>query len=146
MIPQQILEKAEANKKKCKYCEIIKKEMKSERAVFESEHFVAFCPFASRSPYEIWFFPKKHITKLDELNEQEILDLAKILKKTLNKININNWSYNFYLNYSPNKENVHFHIELIPRLGIWGGVEFSTGITINSVSPESAAKYYRGEK
>ncbi len=144
-IPYQILQKAEANKDECVYCDIIKKEMKTERAVFDSKYFVAFCPFASRCPYEVWFFPKKHVTKLDELNENELLDLAKILKKVLKKINNHNWSYNYYLNYSPVKENVHFHVELLPKLGITGGFELSTDIMINSVSPETAAKFYRDD-
>ena len=144
MVPFPLKEKIKANKKNCVFCSIIKKEMKSKRAVFDGKYFVAFCPYAPRSPYEIWFFPKRHVTKLDELKNEELLELSKMLKKVLQKIDKNNWSYNYYLNYAPGKENLHLHIELLPRLGIWGGFELSTNITINSVSPETAAKFYRG--
>jgi UDPglucose--hexose-1-phosphate uridylyltransferase len=145
MIPAPLQKKIKANKEKCKYCSIIKKEMKSKRTVFDGKYFAAFCPYAPRSSYEIWFLPKRHVTKLDELKNEELLELSKMLKTCLGKINKNNWSYNYYLNYAPEKENLHLHIELLPRLGIWGGFELATDITINSVSPESAAKFYRGD-
>ena len=48
--------------------------------------------------------------------------------------------------YSPSEENLHFHIEISPRLAIWAGFELLTGDIINSVPPEEAAKFYRGEE
>jgi UDPglucose--hexose-1-phosphate uridylyltransferase len=40
---------------------------------------------------------------------------------------------------------LHFHIEICPRINIYGGFELGTDIIINSVSPETAARFYRGE-
>ena len=86
---------------------------------------------------------KKHIKTLNELKDNEMLDLADILRKVLRKLRELNLSHNFYLHYSPKKENLHFHIEVAPRIATWAGFEFSSGITINSVMPEEAAKFYR---
>lgn len=37
----------------------------------------------------------------------------------------------------------HWHIEIIPRLTISAGFELGTGIYINVVTPEDAARYLR---
>jgi UDPglucose--hexose-1-phosphate uridylyltransferase len=144
-IPPTITEKIKAIKKhkKCPYCDIIKIEGKGKRKCFENKTFLAFAPYASRFNYEIWIFPKKHIKTLSELKDNEIKDFSSILNKVLKKLKTLNLSYNITFNYSPKKNNLHFHIEVIPRIAQWAGFEFSTGITINSVMPEAAAKFYR---
>jgi len=107
--------------------------------------FVAFTPYASRFNFEVWIFPKKHVINLNELNDKELLDLAIILKKIVVKLKRLNASYNFFFHYAPKGEDLHFHIEITPRFAIWAGFEFSSNAVINSVSPEDAAKFYRGE-
>jgi len=145
IIPPAVREEIDASQryKKCPYCEIIKKERKSKRKCFENKSFLAFAPYASRFNYEVWIFPKKHIKRLDELDDNNMMDLAEILKSVLLKLRELNLSYNLYLHYSPKKENLHLHIEVTPRIATWAGFEFSSGITINSVMPESAARFYR---
>ena len=130
----------------CPYCEIINIEKKSDRRVFENDNFVSFTPYASRFNYEIWVFPKEHIKNITEMNENKLLDLASMLKKILVKLKEINISYNFFLHYAPEGKDLHFHIEICPRLATWAGFELATNATINSVSPESAAKFYRGEE
>ena len=124
----------------CLYCEIIQKEKDSYRRCFENDGFIAFCPYASRFPFEVWIFSKDHLTGLDQCNFK---DLSYIMKQTLLKLKELNAAYNFMIHYSPTKEdNLHFHIEIIPRLSTWAGFEYS-GTIINSMSPEDAAKFYR---
>ena len=144
-IPGLVSEEISASKKyrKCPYCEIIKMESKSKRKIFETKNVIAFAPFASRFNYEAWIFPKKHKKTLEELNEEELKDFAAAMKKILFKLKKLNASYNFYLHYSPEKENLHFHIEITPRIATWGGFELSTDFIINSVMPEDAAVEYR---
>ena len=77
------------------------------------------------------------------MNDQELYDVASVLKKILVKLKKMNASYNFYLHYAPQGHDLHFHIEVTPRIGKWGGFELSTGAIINSVMPEDAAKFYR---
>ncbi|MBI1935897.1 DUF4931 domain-containing protein [Candidatus Woesearchaeota archaeon] len=137
--------KASVKGKKCLYCEIAKKESKSRRKFFETKNVVAFCPYASRFNYEAWVFAKSHKRTMEELEEKELDDLAAALKKILIKLKKLNASYNFFIHYSPEKENLHFHIEVAPRIASWGGFELGTDFTINSVLPEDAAGFYRGK-
>ena len=144
-VPTLITEEVKAAKKfeKCPYCEIIKRESKSKRKIFETKNVIAIAPFASRFNYEAWIFTKQHKNTMEELEEKEFQDLALTLKKILTKLKKINASYNFFIHYSPAKENLHFHIEITPRLAIWGGFELSTNAIINSVLPEDAARFYR---
>lgn len=144
-LPSLVVEEAEAAKKyrKCPYCEIIRHESKSKRKIFETKNVIAFAPFASRFNYEAWIFVKQHKKTMEELSEEEYQDLASALKKILVKLKMMNASYNFFVHYSPEKENLHFHIEITPRIATWGGFELSTNAAINSVLPEDAAGFYR---
>lgn len=58
-------------------------EASSERVVLDSEHFLAFVPYAARWPVEIHMLPKRHIQDLSQLNEAEVEDLAVQYKKLL---------------------------------------------------------------
>ena len=144
-VPELVKEEIEVCRKhrKCPYCNIVKLESKSKRKIFETKNVLAFAPYASRFNYEAWIFPKQHKRALEELNETELKDFAAAMKKILLKLKKLNASYNFYLHYSPAKENLHFHIEITPRIATWGGFELSTEFTINSVLPEDAARFYR---
>ena len=156
-IPTLIMEESQAVKKykQCPYCKIIRHESKSKRKIFETKNVIAFAPFASRFNYEAWIFVKQHKKTMEELEENELEDLAAALKKILIKLKKINASYNFFLHYSPEKEKLnaslrersqaglHFHIEVTPRMATWGGFEISSNAIINSVLPEDAARFYR---
>ena len=144
-IPALVREECQASNKYkgCLYCEIIRHEAKSKRKIFETKNVIAFAPFASRFNYEAWIFVRQHRKTMEELEEGELEDLASAIKKVLVKLKKINASYNFYIHYSPEKENLHFHIEITPRIANWGGFELSTNAVINSVLPEDAARFYR---
>ncbi|MEE9525179.1 MAG: galactose-1-phosphate uridylyltransferase [Candidatus Woesearchaeota archaeon] len=130
----------------CPYCEILEIEKDSDRRCYENSSFVAFTPYASRFHFEIWIFPKEHLKNITDLSEDRLKDLAEIMKLILTKLKKLNSPYNMELFYSPDSEDLHFHIEVTPRLATWAGFELLTDDIINSVSPEAAAEYYRGEK
>ncbi|MFH1506176.1 MAG: galactose-1-phosphate uridylyltransferase, partial [archaeon] len=67
----------------CPFCEIIEIEKNSDRRCYENDHFVAFTPYASRFPFEIWIFPKRHVSNIIQLNDEEVKDMAEMLKKVL---------------------------------------------------------------
>jgi len=146
-VPSLIREENETAKKfpECPYCKIIATEKNSDRKCFENNDFAAFTPYASRFNYEIWLFPKKHFKNMTELNDPQLKNLAEIFTKILGKMKEANFSYNYFLHYSPDGENLHFHFEFTPRVATWAGFEISTDAVINSVPPEEAAKFYRGE-
>lgn len=127
----------------CVYCDVIKKESKSERLVWEDRHIIAFCPWAPMHNYEIWIMPKRHLDNVTNLNGRERLSFAKILKKILKKIRLLGLPYNYYFHQVIYDEDQHLYMKVIPRGSIWAGVEIGSGVIINPISPEEAAKYYR---
>ncbi len=141
-----LAEFAKSEPSSCAYCKIADIESKSTRRCFENEHAVAFTPYASRFNYEVWIMPKRHAVNFKELSESETKSIAGIMHNALLKLKEIDASFNILFFYSPEGENMHFHIEILPRIATWAGFEFSTDIVINSVSPETAAKFYRGDE
>ena len=129
--------------KACPYCDIIKKEAKGKRKIYEDESMIAFTPYASEYHYEVWIFPKRHLDNIMLLNADELKALAKVLKKILTKMQKLDLSFNYFLHNVISDKDQHFYIKVQPRDSIWAGVELGSGLVINSVSPEVAAKYYK---
>lgn len=144
-VPPLVKEKIHAMKRfvHCPYCDVVEIERKGERCCAETNDFVAFAPYASRFNYEVWVVPKKHVSRFEKVN----LDgLAEILEKVLAKVKEANWDYNMLLYYGPVGEDFHVHVEVCPRPSIWAGFELGSGVIINTVAPEDAARFYRGEE
>ncbi len=136
--------KASAKFRKCPYCDILKKEMKSQRKCFENKFFGAFTPYASRYSFETWIFPKWHVKSILDIPDDKLIYHAEILHKVLRRLRTLNVSFNFFLHNSPDGKNLHYHLEITPRVGIWAGFEIGGNAIINSILPEDAAKFYRG--
>jgi UDPglucose--hexose-1-phosphate uridylyltransferase len=147
LMPPVVNEKIDAMKRypSCPYCQIIKTEKDSHRRCYENANCVAFTPYASRFNNEIWVFPKNHLRVFEDFNDSVYQDMAWIIKQACMKLESINSPYNIEWYYSPNNENLHFHAEISPRTQIWAGFEIGFGITINDISPEQAARFYRGE-
>lgn len=146
VVPPLIEEEAKAHEKECPFCKLIGLESKGERRIAENETAVCFAPYASRFPFEVWFVPKRHIRTLGDMEEKEVKGLVSLLKGVLGKLDssLNYPPYNYVLHMSPKEGNLHFHIELLPRLATWAGFELETNIIINTLPPEVAAKHLRG--
>jgi len=127
----------------CVYCDVIKKERKGPRLVMEDKNIIAFCPYAPMHNYEIWLMPKRHLDNVTLLNESERLSLAKMLRMILKKICRLDLPYNYYFHQTINDEDQHLYLKITPRGSVWAGVEIGSGLIINPVSPEEAAKFYR---
>jgi hypothetical protein len=59
------------------------------------------------------------------------------------RLKLLNAPFNIEFIQSPESFNLHFHVEIHPRLSKWGGVEL-TGSYVNVVPPEDAARFYKG--
>lgn len=134
----------------CAYCEMREwEEEKKERILFENEGFIAFCPFASRTAFEIWVMPKKHEPYFERISDENKLSLAEVFGKALNSVYkaLNDPPYNFYIHTAPcdgkDYPHYHWHIEILPHTSTWAGFELQTGIEISSIQPEKAAEYLR---
>ncbi|HBY56774.1 MAG TPA: galactose-1-phosphate uridylyltransferase [Candidatus Atribacteria bacterium] len=163
IIPKRIEEELNGStkyfhlKKRCIFCEYINQEIQfKERIIKETEKYVAISAFAARFPFETWVLPKFHNAYYEEISDDEIFDLARMMKEILFRINnkLNNPPYNFIIHTAPSKKfstdewtdldkKYHWHIEIIPRLTKIAGFEWGTGFYINPTSPEEAAKVLR---
>lgn len=102
----------------------------------KNNSFLAYCPYFSQFPYETWISPLPSLkTSFSGLSNGRQTDLAQILQQTLKKITSLETSYNFYL--APFLDD--WYIRIIPRLAIPAGLEFATGLSINSTPPAAAA-------
>jgi len=131
----------------CVYCTMIEDELKQRiRMVQETEHFVAFCPFASKSPYEVRIFTKRHCSLFGSINAEEVVDLAFILKDVLQRIKLllGDPDYNYYIRSVTTCDGLvqfyHWYLCILPRISHHAGFELGTGIFINTSSPEVCAK------
>jgi UDPglucose--hexose-1-phosphate uridylyltransferase len=164
IIPQRIKEELNGAKEyfnlngRCIFCDYIKQEVKSkDRLIKETEKYVALSPFAARFPFETWILPKCHHARYEETSDNDMLNLARIMKEILFEINkkLNNPPYNFLIHTAPSQEfstsgeypdldkKYHWHIEIIPRLTKIAGFEWGTGFYINTTSPEEATRILR---
>lgn len=128
----------------CVYCDTIQKERTGPRFVYEDRQVIAFCPYASMHNYEVWILPKRHLDNVTLLNGVERASWARILKHLLGKIVREiRLPYNYYFHQVIHDEDQHLYMKITPRGSVWAGVEIGSGIIINPVPPEEAAKLYR---
>jgi UDPglucose--hexose-1-phosphate uridylyltransferase len=136
----------------CVHCVEINWEMKErKRIIYENEHAVAFAPYVSRSPFEIRVFPKNHLSYFEDTGKEETDSVIEVLQKSLSLLekSLNDPDYNFFIHTVPTRKkddftHYHWHIEIKPKISIPAGFELGTGIEINVVDPDEAAKFLTG--
>jgi UDPglucose--hexose-1-phosphate uridylyltransferase len=128
------------------------------RLVAENDGYVLFCPYASRFPFELAIFPKRHHPEFISCTTDELQDLAEVLRFALQRLNsvLEKPGYNFLLHTAPLKRpnteryastryDYCWHLEIVPRFNSLAGFEIGLGSYINTVYPEEAARFLRGE-
>jgi UDPglucose--hexose-1-phosphate uridylyltransferase len=147
-------------KRRSLYADIVGQELRQgERIVYENDHMVAFCPWASVWPFEIQLLPKQRSADFRQASPAVLTDLAAALKTCLLKWDkvIGPVPYNFVLHSAPNDNSflgLHeehpflesyycWHLEMFPRINRTAGFEWGTGYYINTVAPEQAAEALR---
>lgn len=129
------------------------------RVVFENEHFTAFCPFASRLPFQVWIMPRRPNPYFEDSGPEERTALAEALQVVLGRlyVGLNDPPYNYYLHSAPCDDtgftcdratfrHFRWHVEILPRLAKLGGFEMGTGLEINPIWPEEAADFLRAPR
>ena len=132
---------------RCLYCDIMDEELKNkERIVAETEEFLVFHPYASRSSYETWIFPKKHYSSFGLFPKKHHAELAMLLKDSLLCLyrGLDNPAYNLIVDTTITRDEddpyYHWHIRIVPRLSMIAGFEMGSGIYITLALPEDTAK------
>jgi UDPglucose--hexose-1-phosphate uridylyltransferase len=130
----------------CPYCRLVREEPRlGTRMIWEDEASVAFAPFASRSPFEVWVVPRRHAADFATTSDAGLASTAEALRQVLGRLAcLDGPPHNLVLHAAPLRERVdatyHWHWEVHPRLREIAGLELGTGLPVNPVSPEEAVE------
>ena len=114
------------------------------RVLIESETFTAYCPYASRFPYQVWIAPNQTKTPFNQLDKDALNELAIMSKQCIRSIELllDFPAYNWVLFLPPfdgKYDQANWLVEIFPRTARQAGFEMQTDCWINQTSPESAA-------
>ena len=135
----------------CPFCRLVRDETRRpERLLWEDDASVAFAPYASRSPFEVWIVPRHHDADFGRATDRDVTATSEALRQVLGKLAValDGPPYNLVLHTAPLREQVdatyHWHWEIHPRLREIAGLELGTGLPVNPVSPEDAVEELLG--
>ena len=125
----------------CAVCAHIEAELavSGERAILELDGVALLAAYGGRLPYELLIAPREHPAK--SAYESDLLRPAlTVLSDALRRLHIiegpvplNAWLH----------DRGHWHLEVLPRLTVFAGIELGAGIYVNSLAPEAAAAALR---
>jgi UDPglucose--hexose-1-phosphate uridylyltransferase len=131
----------------CPWCRLVRTESaRPDRLVWQDADTVAFAPFASRSPFEVWVVPRTHDADFGRASDAAVAAAGEALRQVLGALGatLDGPPYNLVLHTAPLREQVdatyHWHWEIHPRLREIAGLELGTGLPVNPVSPEDAVE------
>ncbi|MCE5272054.1 galactose-1-phosphate uridylyltransferase [bacterium] len=147
-------------KERCLFCDLLNQEIEDgSRVVAENEHFICYVPYASRFPFEMAVFPKKHHHDFSSMDDALLAPCAEILQQAVGRLFalFGDPPFNMLVHSGPNTNQTprragywgtlrydwHWHIEITPRLSPIAGFELGTGMYINHTPPERAAELLR---
>ena len=106
--------------------------------VLESEALAAVCPPAGRTPYELLIAPREHAG--DAFGGVALEQAMRVLRAVIERLRAvegpvpwNAWLHG----------GAHWHLEVVPRLTIFAGVELGAEIYVNTLAAEDAAAALR---
>lgn len=137
---------------RCAFCTMIAEEKKQRtRIIAENDAAIAFAPYASWNEFQVKILPKKHSAGFENTLDAELQLIADMLQLVLKKVkkNLSDPDYNFFIHTAPMhekkkyKKSFHWYIEVIPVYNTAAGFEFDTGMQINVINPDFAARILR---
>jgi UDPglucose--hexose-1-phosphate uridylyltransferase len=114
-----------------------------ERVVAIDAEAVAFCPFASRVPFQLQLVPRRPRARFEDdgpLGARVLFDVLTRLSAALGAPP----PLNLWVRTAPRgAEHFCWRIDILPRLTQLAGLEMGTGVNLNVVAPERAAELLR---
>lgn len=162
VVPKIVQDKLErsrayhADKERSIFEDILQQELRDNlRIVYQNAGCVAFCPYASRFPFEISIYPRRQMCDFHAVEKNDLLQIADCYKVVIQKLNkaLNHPHYNCLLYTAPTRSSTaaarldgldryfRWHLEIFPRVTMITGFEVGSGFYINPVPPESAAQF-----
>ena len=147
-------------RERCLLCDCVQQEIQEEkRVVDQNGDFIAVCPFASRSPYELWVLPIQHSSSFEKdlTDPVRLKSLASFFKPCLQKVEKISSILHFVIHTEPNldahkptkdwwntvPDDYHWHIEIHPDVEGEHRYLGSEGFYFNPIPAEDAALVLR---
>jgi UDPglucose--hexose-1-phosphate uridylyltransferase len=135
---------------RCIFCDVIEAEAADRsRVIAEGDEIIAIAPFASRVPFETWLMPRRHAPRFEDSSDATLEVLATSIKSVMSGIDwaLERPACNLVLHTAPLSGDAdtafHWHLEILPRVTRYSGLEWGSGVHRNPVSPEEAARVLR---
>jgi UDPglucose--hexose-1-phosphate uridylyltransferase len=131
---------AEEDGGECSICRHLEAELaSSERLVLERNGLVLLAAYGGRLPYELLIAPREHPSG-SAFESERLAPALGLLSEALRRLHalegpvpVNAWVH----------DTGHWHLEVLPRLTVFAGIELGAGIYVNSLAPEDAAAALR---
>lgn len=104
---------------------------------------LAFCPPASRFPYETWITPLRPVDNITELAASERRTLADMLRAVARTLERHGTSFNVSCHQLVRERGEQLVVRVTPRRTIPAGLELDAEMYLNPVYPEVAAQRLR---
>jgi UDPglucose--hexose-1-phosphate uridylyltransferase len=123
----------------CAVCSMVGEELAQRiRIVGERDGLVLLCPFAGRQPYEMFVAPVECERDAFAAGRLEaalalLWDGVRRLRAAEGPVAYNAWLH----------ADGHWHVEVVPRISVFAGLELGAGYYVNTLAPESAAGVLR---
>jgi UDPglucose--hexose-1-phosphate uridylyltransferase len=118
------------------------------RVVLEDERTVVVTPYWSGAPYEMLVLPKAHEVHLESAAPPDVVSVGRAVRDALAMLRakVGDVAYNLVFHTAPHHHEgpFHWHVHIVPRLTSLAGFEQGTGVLINIVAPELAARHLTG--
>ena len=133
---------------RCLFCDVAEAELRGRaRLVTHNAAFVAFTPYASRAPFEVWIQPRRHEASFGRTPSNALPELAALLQTVVRAIAdaLDAPPFNVLLHTLPDggDDAYHWHMEIHPRLTAHAGFDWGSGFYVNPTPPEDAARFLR---
>jgi len=119
------------------------------RVVAETAELLAYAPFASPVPYAARLVPAAHAPSFSAASDAELARVAELLPRLVRALRAQvprasyNWTVVSVPGADPTAPSNHWRLDLLPRLVRPDGFEIASGVAVNPLSPEEAARRYR---
>jgi UDPglucose--hexose-1-phosphate uridylyltransferase len=134
----------------CVFCDVLEYELShGQRIISDNDSFAAFVPYAAEVPFEVWIMPKRHNADFGDISDAEKPDLTGIMRDILGIYyeKLGDPDYNYVINtsvrYRAGEPQLHWYLQILPRLMTRAGFEIGSGININPSIPEDDAEFLR---
>jgi UDPglucose--hexose-1-phosphate uridylyltransferase len=130
----------------CLLCTLVEAEAQAgHRTVLEDDRVLVVCPFWSGAPYEMLVLPRHHEVHLENASPADVVAVGRAVRDALAMLRskVGEAAYNLVFHTAPHHHEgpFHWHVHIVPRLTSLAGFEQGTGVMINIVAPELAARH-----